>query len=54
MIGPIGDYTQIYVAACGEDFINRSQGVRHEKECPHCQAAIYGMTHEGDDTQDQE
>ncbi len=30
------DFSDIYVAACGQTFDTRRQGVMHEKECPWC------------------
>lgn len=40
MIGPIRDYSQIYVALCGQDFLSWSAGTEHEKYCHICQAMM--------------
>lgn len=36
MIGPVDSYQSIYVAQCGQQFPNYSQGSTHEKHCPAC------------------
>lgn len=36
MIGPVGDYRDIYVAACGLDFPDWETGKLHERSCPLC------------------
>lgn len=34
------DFSDIYVAACGEPFDTRKQGVEHERRCGECQFQI--------------
>jgi hypothetical protein len=36
MIGPVGDYRDIYVASCGQQFATHAQGIDHERDCPAC------------------
>lgn len=39
MIGPLSDYSQVYVAACGQAFASYAQGVDHERNCQACERA---------------
>jgi hypothetical protein len=36
MIGPVNDYRDIYVAACGEVCTSWATGKDHERHCPRC------------------
>lgn len=36
MIGPVNDYRDIYVAACGKDFPSWEEGKVHERHCSMC------------------
>ena len=36
MIGPVGDYRDVYVAACGSEFPSWREGRSHEQTCPLC------------------
>lgn len=38
MIGPVDSYQSIYVAACGQQFVNHRLGVEHERSCHACAA----------------
>ncbi len=49
VIGPLRSYQDVYVAACGQPFMNRSAGVQHEKHCEACGEAI-GEANQSDDT----
>lgn len=48
------DYSDVYVAACGEPFPSRWEGLRHERSCPYCQAALRGELEESEGDRDDE
>jgi hypothetical protein len=40
MIGQLGSYQDVYVAACGEPFRSRRRGVEHEEHCWACHEVL--------------
>ena len=51
MIGPIGDYRDLYVAACGEVCTSWEAGKIHERWCSLC-AGERGFNEEENDADD--
>jgi hypothetical protein len=40
VIGPLRSYQDVYVAACGDQFVSHQLGIQHERECQACRIAI--------------